>query len=102
MQRRLLKYIKQDFWASIGLALITLPLVMGIAVASGAPTAMAGIWAVVASTLIATLIRGSEITINGPSATLITVVAGGILTFGGGIDGFKVVLAATILAGGGL
>ena len=100
MQRRLLKYIKQDFWASIGLALITLPLVMGIAVASGAPTAMAGIWAVVASTLIATLIRGSEITINGPSATLITVVAGGILTFGGGIDGFKVVLAATILAGG--
>ncbi|MCH2043867.1 MAG: SulP family inorganic anion transporter [Saprospiraceae bacterium] len=99
MQKQLLKHTKQDFFASIGLALVALPLVIGIAIASDAPV-MAGIWAVLIPCVIATLVRGSEITINGPSAGLITVVALGIADFGGGLDGFKTVMAATIFAGG--
>ena len=92
--------MKDDIVAAFSIALVTIPLAIGIAVASGVPP-MAGIFSAIIGGLIATLFRGSYLTINGPAASLIVVTLGAIQTFSGEdpLSGFKVFLAASFIAG---
>jgi len=96
------QYFKEDMTAAFGLALVVLPIALGIAVASGAPP-MAGVLSAVVGGVVATFFRGSHITINGPSAGLIAVMLSGGLVLGDGesLIGFQCLLAATIVAGVG-
>lgn len=93
-------YFKEDITAAFGLALIVLPIALGIAVASGLPP-MAGVLSAVVGGIVATFFRGSHITINGPSAGLIAVMLSGGIALGDGdaLLGFQSLLAATIFAG---
>lgn len=92
--------LKEDISTAFCLALVVLPLSLGIAIASGVPP-MAGVIAAVVGGLVTTFLRGSHLAINGPSAGLIAVVFAGVHVLGEGDAalGFSYVLAATIIAG---
>lgn len=96
------QYFKEDITAAFGLALVVLPIALGIAVASGLPP-MAGVLSAVVGGVVATFFRGSHVTINGPSAGLIAVMLSGGIALGDGetLIGFQSLLAATIVAGVG-
>ena len=83
-----------DFVASISVALVALPLGLGIAIASGAPP-LAGLIPAVIGGLITTFMRGSHVAINGPSNGLIVVTLSAIATLGD----YQYVLAAFVVAG---
>lgn len=85
-----------DLIASISVALVALPLALGIAVASGVEP-MAGILSCVIGGLVTTFYRGSHMAINGPAAGLIAVVLVGLATLEGNIH---YVLAAIVISGG--
>jgi MFS superfamily sulfate permease-like transporter len=78
--------------------LLALPLSMGIAQASdfepiyGLVTAMIG-------GLVVAFLAGSPLTIKGPAAGLIVIVAGAVTDFGGGEQGWKYTLGAIVVAG---
>ncbi|BDS09788.1 SulP family inorganic anion transporter [Aureispira anguillae] len=93
-------YFKEDVTAALGLALVVLPIALGIAIASGVPP-MAGVISAVIGGIVATFFRSSQITINGPSAGLITVMLSGVIVLGEGepLVGFQYILAATVVAG---
>lgn len=94
------RYMRDDLTAGLGLALVVLPLALGIGVASGVP-ASAGVIAAVVGGVVATFFRGSHLTINGPSAGLIAVMLIGGIALGDGdaLVGFYYLLAATVVAG---
>lgn len=90
---------KEDIAAAFSIALVTIPLCMGIAAASGVPL-MSGIFSAIIGGIFATILRGSRLTINGPAASLIVVTIGCIQTFGtADFIGFRVFLAAAVFAG---
>lgn len=91
---------KDDLVAAFSMALVAIPLSLGIAIASGVPP-MAGIISVIIGGLIATFIRGSRLAINGPAASLIIVAISGIQLLGAGDAslGFRYFLAASVCAG---
>ena len=93
-------YLKEDISTAFCLALVVLPLSLGIAIASSAPP-MAGVIAAAVGGLVTTFFRGSHLAINGPSAGLIAVVFSGVNLLGEGdiALGFGYVLAATVIAG---
>lgn len=97
---KLTQHFKDDMSAALGLALVVLPLSLGISIASSAPP-MAGVISAIVGGLVATFFRGSHITVNGPSAGLIAVMLSGILALGNGdlTIGFGCLLAATVIAG---
>lgn len=91
---------KDDLSAAMSVALVALPLGLGIAIASGVPP-MAGLWSAIIGGLVTTFIRSSHLTINGPTAGLIVVVLTGIETLADeNGSGFPYVLAAVVVAGG--
>jgi MFS superfamily sulfate permease-like transporter len=91
--------LKDDLMAAFSMALVTIPLALGIAIASDAPI-LSGVWSAIIGGLVATALRSSHLAVNGPATGLIVVVLAGVNHFGGGLLGFGVVLAATIVAGG--
>lgn len=80
--------------------LLALPLSLGIAKASEFPPIMGLITAIIGGLLVS-LISGSRLTIKGPAAGLIVIVASAVAEFGQGdsILGWKLALGAMVIAG---
>ena len=96
----LLENWRGDAIAAISVALIALPLSLGIALAAGAP-AMAGIWSAVVGGVVTTLYRGGHVSINGPAKGVIAVILYGIAVMDDGSgQAFNYVLAAIVVSGG--
>ncbi len=95
----ILHHWKEDLAAAVSVALVALPLALGIALASGAPL-MSGILAAIIGGVVTTFFRGSYVAINGPAAGLIVVVLTGVESLADeNGSGFPYVLAAIVVAG---
>jgi len=90
---------QSDLIAGVSVALIALPLSLGIALAAGAP-AMSGILSAIVGGVVTTLYRGGHISINGPAKGVIGVILLGIaLMDDGSGQAFNYVLAAVVVSG---
>lgn len=90
---------RNDSIASVSVAMVAMPLCLGIALASGVPP-VAGIISAIVGGLVTTFIRGSHIAINGPAAALIAAVLGAITVLDDGSGhAFHYTLAAIIVSG---
>jgi len=78
--------------------LLALPLSLGIAKASDFPPLMGLITAIIGG-LAVSFFAGSRLTIKGPAAGLIVIVAGAVADFGGGETGWRLALGAMVVAG---
>lgn len=92
--------LKADLSAGFSVALVALPLSIGIALASGAP-ASSGLIAAIIGGILGSWMGGSHVTINGPAAGLIVIVLDAIVAMGHGdpMQGFRGMLAASVVAG---
>jgi len=78
--------------------LLALPLSLGIAKASDFPP-ITGLLTAIIGGLVVSFLAGSRLTIKGPAAGLIVIVAGAVTDFGGGETGWKMALGAIVIAG---
>ncbi|GAB2638116.1 SulP family inorganic anion transporter [Emticicia sediminis] len=78
--------------------LLALPLSLGIAKASEFPPIMGLITAIIGG-IVVSFFMGSRLTIKGPAAGLIVIVAGAVGEFGGGEIGWHLALGAMVVAG---
>lgn len=78
--------------------LLALPLSLGIAKASDFPPLMGLITAMIGG-IVVSFFAGSPLTIKGPAAGLIVIVAGAVADFGGGETGWRLALGAMVVAG---
>ncbi len=92
--------LKPDIFAGFSVALVALPLSIGIALASGAP-ASAGIIAAIVGGVLGSWLGGCQLTVNGPAAGLIVIVLDAVVALGQGDPsrGFRGMLAASVVAG---
>lgn len=88
-----------DLVAGLLVSLVALPLCLGIAMASGFP-AFGGVVTAIIGGLIVGPLCGSPLTIKGPAAGLIAIVIMAVETLGAGnaADGYRLTLAAIVLA----
>lgn len=95
-----LKHWRYDMLAGLQVALVGLPLSLGIAVASGAPP-VTGVISAIIGGLIYPFLGGSYVTISGPAAGLAPALLAGMLTLGQGdlAAGYPLVLVAICLTG---
>jgi len=90
---------QSDLIAAVSVALIALPLSLGIALAAGAP-AMSGIFSAIIGGVVTTLYRGGHISVNGPAKGVIGVILLGIVLMDDGTgQAFNYVLAAVVVSG---
>lgn len=75
------KNLKSDLPAGVVVALVALPLCLGIALASGAPL-ISGIIAGIVGGLIVGTVSGSHMSVSGPAAGLTVIVLNAIETLG--------------------
>ena len=95
-----LKHWRYDLLAGMQVALVSLPLSLGIAIASGAPPVTGVISAIIAG-LIFPFLGGAYVTISGPAAGLAPALLAGMLMLGGGdlAAGYPLLLVAICLTG---
>lgn len=95
-----LKHWRYDLLAGLQVALIGLPLSLGIAVASGAPPITGVISAIIAG-LIFPFLGGAYVTISGPAAGLAPALQAGMIALGQGnlAVGYPLLLVAICLTG---
>ncbi|MFM6983673.1 MAG: SulP family inorganic anion transporter [Chitinophagaceae bacterium] len=97
-----IKGITENIGSEIGsgfsIFLLALPLSLGIAKASEFPPIMGLLTAIIGGLLVS-LLAGSRLTIKGPAAGLIVIVAGAVTDFGGGETGWHLALGAMVVAG---
>ena len=95
-----LRHWRYDLVAGLQVALVGLPLSLGIALASGAAPITGVISAIIAG-LVFPLLGGAYITISGPAAGLAPALLAGMLTLGqGNLEaGYPLVLVAICLTG---
>ncbi|MEZ4687411.1 MAG: SulP family inorganic anion transporter [Bacteroidia bacterium] len=85
--------------AAVSVALIALPLSLGIALAAGAPP-MAGVISAIIGGVVTTMYRGGHISVNGPAKGVIAVILLGITMMDDGSGrAFNYVLAAVVISG---
>ena len=91
---------KTDAISGFIVFLLALPLSLGIAKASEFPPIMGLITAIIGG-IVASFFMGSRLTIKGPAAGLIVIVAGAVAEFGKGDNelGWKLALGAMVVAG---
>jgi MFS superfamily sulfate permease-like transporter len=90
---------QSDLIAAVSVALIALPLSLGIALAAGAP-AMSGVISAIVGGIVTTLYRGGHISVNGPAKGVIGVILLGIVLMDDGSgQAFNYVLAAVVVSG---
>ena len=77
--------------------LLALPLSLGIAKASEFPPIMGLVTAIIGG-MVVSMISGSKLTIKGPAAGLIVIVASSVSDFGGGETGWHLALGAMFVA----
>ena len=91
---------QSDLLAAISVALVAMPLALGIAIASGVPP-MAGILSAVIGGVVTTFFRGSHLAINGPAAGLIAVILTSVAALDDGSGrALNYVFAAIVISGG--
>jgi carbonic anhydrase len=95
-----LKHWRYDLGAGLQVALVSLPLSLGIAIASGAPPVTGVISAIIAG-LVFPLLGGAYVTISGPAAGLAPALLSGMLLLGGGdlAAGYPLLLVAICMTG---
>lgn len=95
-----LKHWRYDLSSGLQVALVSLPLSLGTAIASGAPPITGVISAIIAG-LIFPFLGGAYVTISGPAAGLAPALLAGILLLGNGdvAAGYPLLLVAICLTG---
>lgn len=95
-----MKHWRYDLMAGMQVALVSLPLSIGIAIASGAPPITGLISAIIAG-LIFPFLGGAYVTISGPAAGLAPALLSGMLLLGNGdlVAGYPLLLVAICLTG---
>lgn len=95
-----LKHWRYDLMAGLQVALVSLPLSLGIAIASGAPPVTGVISAIIAG-LIFPFLGGAYVTISGPAAGLAPALLSGMIVLGSGdlAAGYPLLLVAICLTG---
>ncbi|MBT8121279.1 MAG: SulP family inorganic anion transporter [Gammaproteobacteria bacterium] len=95
-----LRHWRFDLGAGLQVALVSMPLSLGIAVASGAPP-ITGIISAIIAGLIFPFLGGAYVTISGPAAGLAPALLAGMLTLGNGdlAAGYPLLLVAICLTG---
>ena len=95
-----IKHWRYDLSAGLQVALVSMPLSLGIAVASGAPP-ITGIVSAIIAGLIFPFLGGAYVTISGPAAGLAPALLAGMLTLGNGdlAAGYPLLLVAIFLTG---
>jgi len=94
--------LKENFLADLSAGfmvfLLALPLSLGIAKASGFPNPIFGVVTAIVGGIVVSFFAGSRLTIKGPAAGLIVIVAGSVSGFGGGEQGWHLALGAVVVA----
>jgi carbonic anhydrase len=95
-----LKHWKYDLLAGLQVAMMGIPLSLGIAIASGAPPVCGLISAIIAG-FVFPFLGGAYITISGPAAGLAPALLAGMITLGNGdlAVGYPLLLVAIALVG---
>lgn len=95
-----LKHWRYDLLAGVQVSLVSLPLSLGIAIASGAPPVTGVISAIIAG-IVYPIMGGSYVTIAGPAAGLAPALVSGMIILGKGslVAGYPLLLVAICLTG---